>query len=100
MLLAECSASTISGSIRFRDFCAFLIQRGGMFARNLKNPRTAEPELDWNSLASLGIEPRLLIMVLRNSESFSRVPHLNSICLNVDSKQLIVGSAFQRHPSQ
>ncbi len=26
-----------------------------MFARNLKNPRTAEPELDKNSLASLGL---------------------------------------------
>jgi hypothetical protein len=54
MLLMERSALTISGSIRLRDFCAFFIQRGGMFARNLKNPRTAEPELDkraWLPLA-------------------------------------------------
>jgi hypothetical protein len=55
MLFMERSAFTISGSIRFRDFLAFLIHRGGMFARNLKKPRTAEPELDTNSLASLGI---------------------------------------------
>ncbi len=35
-----------------------LIVRGdaaGMFARNLENPRTAEPELDTKSLASRGI---------------------------------------------
>jgi hypothetical protein len=47
--------------MRFRDFWAFLIHRGGMFARNLKNPRTAEPELDTKSLASRGIAARLLI---------------------------------------
>jgi hypothetical protein len=51
----ERNALTISGSIRFREFCAFPIHRGGMFARNLKNPRTAEPELDKKSLASLGM---------------------------------------------
>ena len=54
-LLSELSASTTSGSIRFRDFWAFFILRGGMFARNLKNPREADPELDLKSLASLGI---------------------------------------------
>src|SRR5438874_6614852 len=51
----EWSASTISGSIRLRDLCAFLIQRGGMFALNFKNARAAEPELDTKSFASLGI---------------------------------------------
>jgi hypothetical protein len=55
MLITECKASTISGSILLRDFCAFLIHRGGMFARNFKNPRAAEPELDEKSLAFLGI---------------------------------------------
>src|SRR3954469_1389927 len=60
MLLTERSASTISGSIRLRDFWAFLIHRGGMFARNLKKARTAEPELDEKSLASLAIAARLL----------------------------------------
>jgi hypothetical protein len=55
MLFKELSASTISGLIRFREFRAFLIHRGGMFARNLENPRTAEPELDTKSLASRGI---------------------------------------------
>jgi len=60
MLLTERSALTTAGSIRLRDFCAFLIHRGGMFARNLKNPRTAEPELDVKSLASLGLATRLL----------------------------------------
>jgi|SRR5579864_6285220 hypothetical protein len=61
MLFTERSALTTSGSIRFRDFWAFLIHRGGMFARNLTNPRTAEPELDKKSLASLGIAVCLLI---------------------------------------
>jgi hypothetical protein len=61
MLFSERSDLTISGSIRFRDFCAFLIHRGGIFARNLTNPRTAEPELDKKSLASLGIAVCLLI---------------------------------------
>jgi hypothetical protein len=60
MLLTERSASTISGSIRLREFRAFLIHRGGMFARNLKKARTAEPELDEKSLASLAIAARLL----------------------------------------
>src|SRR5438876_6505595 len=60
MLLTERSASTISGSIRLRDFWAFLIHRGGMFARNLKKARTAEPELDEKSLASLAIAAPLL----------------------------------------
>ena len=45
----------MSGSIRFRDLRAFLIRRGGMFARNFKNPRAAEPELDVKSLASRAI---------------------------------------------
>src|SRR5450631_3007337 len=61
MRFTERSASTISGSIRFRDFWAFPIHRGGMFARNLKNLRTAEPELDTKSLASRGIAGRLRI---------------------------------------
>jgi len=60
MLLTERNASTISGSTRLRDFWAFLIHRGGMFARNLKKARTAEPELDEKSLASLAIAVRLL----------------------------------------
>ena len=55
MLIRERSASTISGSILFRDCLAFFIHRGGMFARNFKNPRAAEPELDVKSLAFLGI---------------------------------------------
>jgi hypothetical protein len=33
-----------------------------MFARNLKNPRTAEPELDKNSLGFPWHRARLLIM--------------------------------------
>jgi hypothetical protein len=41
--------------MRFREFRAFLIQRGGMLARNFRNARTAEPPLDANSFASLGI---------------------------------------------
>src|SRR5690348_4981707 len=47
--------------MRLREFFAFLIQRGGMLARNFRNARTAEPALDANSLASLGIglPPRL-----------------------------------------
>jgi len=61
MRFTERSASTISGSIRFRDIWAFPIHRGGMLARNLKNPRTAEPELDTKSLASRGIADRLRI---------------------------------------
>jgi hypothetical protein len=55
MLFMERSALTISGSICLRDFRAFPIHRGGMFARNLRNPRTAEPELDKKSLASLAM---------------------------------------------
>jgi len=55
MLLTERSASTISGSIRLREFRAFLIHRVVMFARNFKKARTAEPELDEKSLASLAI---------------------------------------------
>src|SRR5205807_1278997 len=41
--------------MRFREFRAFLIQRGGILARNLRNARTAEPALDANSFASLAI---------------------------------------------
>jgi len=55
MLFTERRASTISGSIRLRDFRAFFIHRGGMFARNLKNPRAADPELARKSLASLAM---------------------------------------------
>jgi len=40
-----------------------------MFARNLENPRTAEPELDEKSLASRGTTARLLISNLRLQES-------------------------------
>src|SRR5690242_5192334 len=47
---------TISGSTRLRDVRALRIQRGVMFARNLRYPRTTEPALDEKSLASLGIE--------------------------------------------
>jgi len=61
MLFTERSASTISGSNRFREFRAFLIHRGGMFARNLMNPLTAEPALDEKSLASRGMVARLLV---------------------------------------
>ena len=40
---------------------AHCVSNGGvMFARNFKYPRTTEPELDANSLASLGIESTLL----------------------------------------
>src|SRR5437867_1644155 len=53
------SERTISGST-LRDVRALRIQRGVMFARNFKYPRTTEPELDANSLASLGIESTLL----------------------------------------
>jgi hypothetical protein len=62
MVFIDRSALTISGSIRFREFRAFFIQRGGMFARNLTNPRTAEPELDEKSLASRGMAARLLVI--------------------------------------
>ena len=54
------SERTISGSTRLRDVRALHIQRGVMFARNFIYPRTTEPELDANSLASLGIESTLL----------------------------------------
>jgi hypothetical protein len=57
MFLTERRALTISGSIRLRDLWAFLIHRGGIFARNFKNPRAAEPELAAKSLACLGICP-------------------------------------------
>ena len=40
-----------------------------MFARNLENPRTAEPELDEKSLASRGMKARLLISNPRLQES-------------------------------
>jgi hypothetical protein len=56
MLFTEPSALAISGSIRFLEVRAFLIHRGGMFARNFVNPRTAEPELDTKSLASRAIQ--------------------------------------------
>jgi hypothetical protein len=42
--------------MRFRELRAFLIQRGGILARNFKKARTAEPALDANSFASLGID--------------------------------------------
>src|SRR5229473_1561868 len=51
----ERNAAAISGSMRLREARAFPIHRGGMFARNLRYPRTAEPALDAKSLASLGI---------------------------------------------
>jgi hypothetical protein len=55
MLFIERRALTISGSICLREFRAFPIHRGGMFARNLRNPRTAEPELDKKSFACLAM---------------------------------------------
>jgi hypothetical protein len=51
-----------------RDFRAFPIHRGGMFARNLRNPRTADPELDKKSLASLAM--RLASSVLRVERAY------------------------------
>jgi hypothetical protein len=83
MLFTERRASTISGSSRFREFRAFLIHRGGMFARNFMNPLTAEPELDEKSLASRGMVARLLVIRPRTKESFSRSPHPNTICLSL-----------------
>ena len=59
MLFTERRASAISGSSRLREFRAFLIHRGGMFARNLMNPLTAEPALDEKSLASRGMDQKL-----------------------------------------
>jgi hypothetical protein len=74
MAFTDLSAATMSGSIRFREVRAFLIHRGGIFARNLVNPRTAEPELDEKSLASRGMQFASsfisLNLELRNHESF------------------------------
>src|ERR1700756_4567030 len=66
--LNERNASAISGSSRLRDIRAFRIHRGGIFARNLRNARTAEPALDAKSLASLGI---------KSPHSSRRQPRLN-----------------------
>jgi hypothetical protein len=44
--VSERNERTISGSIRFREVRAFAIHRGGMLARNFRNPRTTEAELD------------------------------------------------------
>src|SRR5438034_11413313 len=53
---------TISGSTCLRDVRALRIHRGGMFARNLRYPRTTEPALDEKSLAFLGMESSLLVL--------------------------------------
>jgi hypothetical protein len=54
------NARTIPSSTSFREAFAFLIQRSGIFARNLRSPRTTEPELETNYFGSLGIKSRLL----------------------------------------
>jgi hypothetical protein len=56
-------ARAISGSSRFREALAFLIQRGGIFALNLRKPLTGEPELASKSFASLGISPLVLGLI-------------------------------------
>src|SRR5712692_10044143 len=54
--ISERSDRTTSGSMRLREVRAFRIQRGGMFARNFRKPRTTEPALEEKSFASLGIK--------------------------------------------
>jgi hypothetical protein len=84
MLFTERSALTISGYMLFRDFFALLIHRGGMFSRNLKNARTAEPELDKNSLASLGIVlPSSHNYMLKND---CRQPAMTQACMSVRAR--------------
>src|SRR5437667_11210397 len=60
-----------------------------MFARNFKYPRTTEPELDANSLASLGIESTLL--------SSSEMPRRFPLSL---SRPQIIKTARQHQPNQ
>jgi len=67
-----------------------------MFARNLKNPRTAEPELDKKSLASLGIAlaSSFKVLLTKTTALFKKVTTLPSIKRAVRKRRDVVSTAL------
>src|SRR5437667_12373884 len=85
---------TISGSTRLRDVVrALRIQRGVMFARNLRYPRTTEPALDEKSLASLGIAHPFL------PAHFSKMSRWLPVCLPRSQVELPTPAGLRNAPT-